>query len=61
MPSEYGQDAISPSLARAATLSPGSRAHRSQVLWGPMTDLATDVLYYGDNLDIRRRYPLIRA
>jgi site-specific DNA-methyltransferase (adenine-specific) len=21
-----------------------------------MTDLATNVLYYGDNLDIRRRY-----
>jgi hypothetical protein len=26
---------------------------------GPMTDLATNVLYYGDNLDILRRY-LIR-
>ena len=24
--------------------------------WGPMTDLATNVLSYGDNLDILRRY-----
>ena len=26
------------------------------VTLGPMTDLATNVLYYGDNLDILRRY-----
>ncbi len=43
-------------LAPAATLSPGSGAHLSQQSGGPMPDLATNVLYYGDNLDILRRY-----
>jgi hypothetical protein len=36
--------------------SPGSGAYLSQPSRGPMTDLATNVLYYGDNLDILRRY-----
>jgi hypothetical protein len=31
-------------------------AHLSQASRGPMPDLATNVLYYGDNLDILRRY-----
>ena len=31
-----------------------TRANRSTAK--PMTELATDVLYYGDNLDILRRY-----
>ena len=40
-------------LAHAATNFPGSSAHLSQASRGP---IQTNLLYYGDNLDILRRY-----